>query len=226
METAQQLFELMGGDSGKLDGPPPAWDKQPEHLKDVFRAKVKPGNRFYHYGLNVVFAIRGDGSLYSFSPMTNWEARQHPSSHRAPQAPSQGHKDLQAILVLEDQMSTIAVRISDKEERRIERARLQNEIYEIWRKISPQHVSRQVLMELYEAHVHKGPEVRLPEWMQVIADRKRESEDRNAAHKAWLDSMTEEDRKEYFDSRDVKDYEGQCRKDAVDVMLREKYPKS
>jgi hypothetical protein len=65
--TARAIFDKLSEGTPKRT---PSWDKQPEHLKDVFRRKVIAGNRWYHYGANLVFIIRGDLTLASYTPFT------------------------------------------------------------------------------------------------------------------------------------------------------------
>lgn len=67
--TAKQLFDSLGGPGCKAD-----WNKQPEHLKDVWRRKATPsetGSKIeYHYGANTAWLIREDGTAIICKPMT------------------------------------------------------------------------------------------------------------------------------------------------------------
>lgn len=71
--TAKQLFDSLGGPGCKAD-----WNKQPEHLKDVWRLKATPsetGSKIeYHYGANIVWLIRQDGTAHIYTPMTGRHA--------------------------------------------------------------------------------------------------------------------------------------------------------
>lgn len=74
--TARQLFDSLGGPGCKAD-----WTKQPEHIKDVFRKKATPnpdGPKIeFHYGANLVWLIRGDGTAVIYTPMTDGYRRKH-----------------------------------------------------------------------------------------------------------------------------------------------------
>lgn len=65
--TARAIFDKLSEGTPKRT---PDWDKQPEHLKDVFRRKVVAGNRWYHYGANLAFIVRGDLTLATYTPFT------------------------------------------------------------------------------------------------------------------------------------------------------------
>lgn len=63
--TARAIFDKLS------EGTPnrtPSWDKQPEHLKDVFRSKVVAGTIWYHYGANLACIIRGDLTPAFYTP--------------------------------------------------------------------------------------------------------------------------------------------------------------
>ncbi len=225
MESAQKLFEALGGDSGKPGGPPPSWEAQPESLKEVFRNHTKPGSRFYHYGMNTVFATRLDGSLYSFIPFTETEARQNPAHLRRPSLPSKGGQDLRRICVIEHDMKSIAERYSTPEDRRAARDAAKKSIYEIWRGISDKDVSRAVLMEIYETYVDKAPEVKLPAWMQEIVDQQFLRAQSAQVYKDWLESMSEEDRVAYKASFKYSDFAGQEHHKALQKAMLAKYPR-
>lgn len=82
-DTARQLFDSLGGPDCKAD-----WDKQPERIKDVFRKKATPNPEGFkiehHYGANLVWLIRADGTAVIYKSMTgshrrkrDWEVNKH-----------------------------------------------------------------------------------------------------------------------------------------------------
>jgi hypothetical protein len=76
-QTARAMFDSLGGDGIRI----PDWDKQPEHLKDIWRLKATPnpnGSKIeFHYGANRVWLIRPNGTLVTYIAWTG--------AHRAKQ---------------------------------------------------------------------------------------------------------------------------------------------
>lgn len=63
--TAKAIFDSLGGLECKAD-----WDKQPESVKEVFRKKAAPGSFNHHYGANLVWMVRGNGTPVIYKSMT------------------------------------------------------------------------------------------------------------------------------------------------------------
>lgn len=67
--TAEAMFNSLAGPGCRAD-----WNKQPEHIKDVWRNKAKPDENGpkieFHYGANLVWLIRQDGTPCIYQSMT------------------------------------------------------------------------------------------------------------------------------------------------------------
>lgn len=148
---AKALFEFLGGDSGNLEQPrPPKWEVQPESVQDVFIRATQPGSRFYHYGLNKVFATRKDLTYYTFTPMTgrdSYELQLKLKGNRSPYKPSEGDLALQRISALENEMTGLKERFLDKEERRNEADKIKLKLQLAVKRIEGK-VSGQIVLEL------------------------------------------------------------------------------
>lgn len=76
-QTAREMFDSLGGDGIRT----PDWNKQPEHLKDIWRRKATPnpnGPKIeFHYGADRVWLIRPDGTLVTYLSWTGGRRVKH-----------------------------------------------------------------------------------------------------------------------------------------------------
>ncbi len=164
MKHIQEIFDHFG----RFQNPDkrPRWDDQPDRLKELMSEKFTAGSTDYHMATNTIYRVRDDRTWFHYIPMTDRHHRNHGSySVRNPKVTS-GAMSLIKIGKLEDELTTIAERFP-KQERSSERKKITDLIYRIWFEISPTHVSKAVLRDIYTVYVDKNEP--LPEWMKCAS---------------------------------------------------------